>query len=86
MEAGGESVSQLALEDKVFSTFLDQNPPFEQRPEMGFRFRGDSFSVPPSYRGSQSPWPDQLVRIVKRQDNVGFSSAQISQVHIADKI
>jgi hypothetical protein len=28
---GGESVSQSPLKDKVFSTFLDQNPPFELR-------------------------------------------------------
>jgi hypothetical protein len=32
---GGESVSQPLLKDKVFSIFLDQNPPFEQRPENG---------------------------------------------------
>ena len=31
-----ESVSQPPLKDKVFSTFLDQNPPFELRPEWGF--------------------------------------------------
>lgn len=30
---GGESVSQSLLKDKAFSTFLDQNPPFELRPE-----------------------------------------------------
>src|SRR5258707_6200431 len=30
---GGESVSQLPLQDNAFSTFLDQNPPFELRPE-----------------------------------------------------
>src|SRR5216684_1093043 len=30
---GGESVSQSPLKDKAFSTFLDQNPPFEPRPE-----------------------------------------------------
>lgn len=30
---GGESVSQLPLKDKAFSTFLDQNPPFELRPK-----------------------------------------------------
>jgi hypothetical protein len=34
--AGGESVSQPPLKDKVFSTFLDQNPPFELRGEWGF--------------------------------------------------
>jgi hypothetical protein len=32
---GGESVSQPPLKDKVFSTFLDQKPPFELRPENG---------------------------------------------------
>ncbi len=36
---GGESVSQPPLKDKAFSTFLGQNPPFELRPEMGFRRR-----------------------------------------------
>jgi hypothetical protein len=33
-KAGGESVSQSPLKDKAFSTFLDQNPPFEL-PEKG---------------------------------------------------
>jgi len=32
---GGESVSQSLLKDKAFSTFVDQNLPFELRPEMG---------------------------------------------------
>src|SRR5712691_9990378 len=32
---GGESISQPPLKDKVFSTFLDQNPPFELRSEIG---------------------------------------------------
>ena len=32
---GEESVSQPPLKDKVFSAFLDQNPPFELRPENG---------------------------------------------------
>jgi hypothetical protein len=36
---GGESVSQSPLKDQAFSTFLDQNPPFELRPKMGFAFR-----------------------------------------------
>ena len=30
---GGESVSQPPLKDKVFSTYLGQNPPFELPPE-----------------------------------------------------
>jgi hypothetical protein len=29
--AGGESVSQLPLKDKAFSTFLGENLPFELR-------------------------------------------------------
>src|SRR6266481_2267923 len=32
---GGESVSQSPLKYKAFSTFLDQNPPFELRPKNG---------------------------------------------------
>jgi hypothetical protein len=32
---GGESVSQSPLKDKAFSTFLEQNSPFELRPENG---------------------------------------------------
>jgi len=36
-KAGGEGVSQSPLKYKAFSTFLDQNPPFELRPKMGFR-------------------------------------------------
>jgi hypothetical protein len=32
---GGGSVSQSPLKDKAFSTFLEQNPPFELRPENG---------------------------------------------------
>ena len=34
---GGESVCQSPLKDQAFSTFPDQNPPFELRPENGFR-------------------------------------------------
>jgi hypothetical protein len=53
---GGESVSQSPLKDQAFSTFLDQNPPFELPPEMGFRLRQkpvpsngpSSTTVPPS--------------------------------------
>jgi hypothetical protein len=36
--AGGESVSQLPLKDNAFSTFLDQNPPFELPPKWGSAF------------------------------------------------
>jgi hypothetical protein len=32
---GGESGSQSPLKDQAFSTFLDQNPPFELPPENG---------------------------------------------------
>jgi hypothetical protein len=35
--SGGEVVSQSPLKGKAFSTFPDPNPPFELRPEMGFR-------------------------------------------------
>lgn len=35
---GGESVSQSSLKDQVFSTFPDQNPPFELPPEWNFAF------------------------------------------------
>ncbi len=33
--SGGESVSQSPLKEKAFSTFLDQNPPFELRTKTG---------------------------------------------------
>jgi hypothetical protein len=36
---GGESVSQSPLKDKAFSTFLDQNQPFELRRRMRFCLR-----------------------------------------------
>jgi hypothetical protein len=32
---GGEGGSQSPLKDRAFSTFLDQNPPFELPPEKG---------------------------------------------------
>jgi hypothetical protein len=32
---GGEGGSQPSLKDQAFSTFLDQNPPFELRPKAG---------------------------------------------------
>jgi hypothetical protein len=34
---GGEGVSQSPLKDQAFSTFLDQNPPFELRRKLAFR-------------------------------------------------
>jgi hypothetical protein len=36
---GGERVSQPPLKDKAFSTFLDQNPPFELRRKPAFCLR-----------------------------------------------
>jgi hypothetical protein len=36
---GGESVSQSSLKDKVFLTFLGQNPPFELRRKLAFRLQ-----------------------------------------------
>ena len=45
---GGESVSQSPLKDQAFSTFLDQNPPFELRPENG---------ISPSTKACPAQWP-----------------------------
>ena len=45
---GGESVSQSPLKDKAFSTFLDQNPPFELPPENG---------IPPRQKAYSTQWP-----------------------------
>jgi hypothetical protein len=39
LQYGGEAVSQFPWKDQAFPTFLDQNPPFGLRPEMGFRAR-----------------------------------------------
>jgi hypothetical protein len=47
-QAGGESVSQSLLKDKAFSTFLDQNPPFELPPENG---------ISPSTKACPAQWP-----------------------------
>jgi hypothetical protein len=38
MGYGGESVSQSPLKDNAFSTFLDQNPPFELPPKWNSAF------------------------------------------------
>src|ERR1700730_10318623 len=35
---GGENVSKLPLKDNAFSTFLDQNPPFELPPKWNSAF------------------------------------------------
>jgi hypothetical protein len=45
---GGEGVSQSLLKDKAFSTFLDQNPPFELPPENG---------ISPSTKACPAQWP-----------------------------
>jgi hypothetical protein len=45
---GGESVSQSLLKDKAFSTFLNQNPPFELPPENG---------ISPSTKACAAQWP-----------------------------
>jgi hypothetical protein len=42
---GGESVSQSPLKDKAFSTFQDQNPPFELPPKKWDFVSGKSLSV-----------------------------------------
>src|SRR5260370_31106010 len=44
--SGGEGVSQSPLKDGAFSTFQNQNPPFELRRKMGFRLRQKP--VPPN--------------------------------------
>src|SRR5260370_29326421 len=44
--SGGEGVSQSPLKDGAFSTFQEQNPPFELRRKMGFRLRQKP--VPPN--------------------------------------
>jgi hypothetical protein len=43
---GGERVSQSPLKDQAFSTFLDQNPPFELLPENGISPSTKSLSRP----------------------------------------
>jgi hypothetical protein len=48
MGYGGESVSQSPLKDQAFSTFLDQNPPFELLPENG---------ISPSTKACPAQWP-----------------------------
>jgi len=44
---GGDGVSQSPLKDKVFSTFPDQNPPFELPSENG---------ISPSTKASPAQW------------------------------
>jgi hypothetical protein len=48
MRSGGESVSQLPLKDKAFSTFPDENPPFELPPKNG---------ISPSTKAFPAQWP-----------------------------
>src|SRR5439155_12345203 len=54
--SGGEGVSQSPLKDKAFSTFLDQNPPLELRPEIGV-------SPPIFHRGSSRYWPNPSISV-----------------------
>jgi hypothetical protein len=49
---GGESVSQSPLKEKAFSTFLDQNPPFE--------------GISPSAKACPAQWPIIDNRAIKR--------------------
>src|ERR1700704_4806300 len=44
----GESASQPPLKDQAFSTFLDQDPPFELPPENG---------ISPSTKACPAQWP-----------------------------
>jgi hypothetical protein len=46
MWSDGESVSQPPLKDQAFSTFLDQNPPFELPPVQRSRTMGSSAGNP----------------------------------------
>ena len=59
---GGESVSQSSLKDQAFSTFLDQNPPFELPPENG---------ISPSTKACPVQWTvidySATKRLAKRQ-------------------
>ena len=50
---GGEGGSQSLLKDKAFSTFLDQNPPFELQPENGISPSTKSLSRPMARRRQQ---------------------------------
>jgi hypothetical protein len=45
-DRGGEGDSQSPLKGRAFSTFQDQNPPFELRPENGISLRQKP--VPPN--------------------------------------
>jgi hypothetical protein len=68
---GGESVSQSPLKDQAFSTFLDQNPPFELQPENGFRLRQKP--VPPN----GSSWTTYGVSTWNLAWRVTFASCEI---------
>jgi hypothetical protein len=59
---GGESVSQSLLKDKAFSTFLDQNPPFELPPEKWDFAFDKSLSRPMARRRQQC-----IKRLAKRK-------------------
>jgi hypothetical protein len=54
-EAGGESVSQSPLKNNAFSTFLDQNPPFELLPENGIFAFDKNLSRPMDHHRQQCP-------------------------------
>jgi hypothetical protein len=85
---GGEGVSQLKVKDKGLTTFLDQNPPFELRPEKkGFaskslfhqwplfddkRDRATSERQMPRRRPPQSPCP--LKGRSERSKRVGYAN------------
>ena len=55
---GGESVSQSPLKDNAFSTFLDQNPPFELPPKWNSAF--DKLSRPMARHRHCSAHGDQV--------------------------
>jgi hypothetical protein len=61
----GESVSQSLLKDRVFSTFLDQNPPFELRRLRSLQLRSNS-DIREFYLGMNEAGSRKSYRDVKR--------------------
>ena len=74
--SGGEGVSQSPLKDQAFSTFLDQNPPFELRPENG---------ISPSTKACSAQWPVSRLRRVNvsmnmREVTIAYGMTETSPV------
>jgi hypothetical protein len=81
-QAGGESVSQSPLKANAFSTFLDQNPPFELRPEMGFGLRQEP--VLPGPIIGKMPSSDLRKANYRRIDQ--FDRPQSSGTYLSSKL